>query len=389
MFGDVKIKTYLCIVKQILCMIENPFITYGYESAEYFCDRKSETSELTTLLTNGNHTALISPRRMGKTGLIHHCFAQQAMQDDYYTFLIDIYATKNLQDMVYRIGQSIVNRLKPRGQVVVDTFLRFVTSLRTGISFDGQGNASWNVGLGDIKSPDFTLEEIFNYLKSADRKCVVAIDEFQAIADYPEQNVEELMRTHVQDCRNAVFVFSGSQKSMMSEMFSSPARPFYQSVSMMFLKPVPLLEYEQFAKRHFEHAGKTIASGVVRAIYERYDGTTWYLQKVLNQLFANNDSVIVDDVEKAVNQIINQNEEAYKDILYQLTARQRDLLVAVSREGKARQITGMQFVKNHHLSSASSVQKSSQALLEKQLLTHQHGVYEVYDKFLSEWLART
>lgn len=176
---------------------------------------------------------------------------------------------------------------------------------------------------------------------------------------------------------------------MMSEMFSSPARPFYQSVSMMFLKPVPLLEYEQFAKRHFEHAGKTIASGVVRAIYERYDGTTWYLQKVLNQLFANNDSVIVDDVEKAVNQIINQNEEAYKDILYQLTARQRDLLVAVSREGKARQITGMQFVKNHHLSSASSVQKSSQALLEKQLLTHQHGVYEVYDKFLSEWLART
>ena len=24
-------------------MIENPFITYGYESAEYFCDRKEET----------------------------------------------------------------------------------------------------------------------------------------------------------------------------------------------------------------------------------------------------------------------------------------------------------------------------------------------------------
>ena len=89
-------------------MIENPFITYGYESAAYFCDRKAETQELTTLLTNGNHTALISPRRMGKTGLIHHCFAQKEIQDSYYTFLIDIYATKNLQDMVYRMGQSIV-----------------------------------------------------------------------------------------------------------------------------------------------------------------------------------------------------------------------------------------------------------------------------------------
>ena len=61
-------------------MIENPFITYGYESAEYFCDRKAETRELITMLTNGNHTALISPRRMGKTGLIHHCFAQKEIQ---------------------------------------------------------------------------------------------------------------------------------------------------------------------------------------------------------------------------------------------------------------------------------------------------------------------
>ena len=167
---------------------------------------------------------MISPRRMGKTGLIHHCFSQDEVRHDYYTFLIDIYATKNLQDMVYRMGHAIVNRLKPRGQAVIDRFLRFVTSLRSGISFDGQGNASWNIGIGDIKSPDFTLEEIFNYLQAADRKCIVAIDEFQSISAYPERNVEELMRTYVQQCRNAVFIFSGSQKSMMSEMFSPPAR---------------------------------------------------------------------------------------------------------------------------------------------------------------------
>ena len=369
-------------------MIENPFITYGYESADYFCDRKTETTELVTLLTNGNHTALISPRRMGKTGLIHHCFAQKEIQDHYYTFLIDIYATKNLQDMVYRMGQAIVNRLKPRGQAAIDGFLRFVTSLRTGISFDGQGNASWNIGLGDITSPDFTLEEIFNYLKAADKRCIVAIDEFQSIADYPEQNIEELMRTYVQQCRNAVFIFSGSQKSMMSEMFSSPTRPFYQSVSLMFLKPVALSEYESFAKRHFEHAEKHITNDAVKAIYERFDGTTWYMQKVLNQLFATKDEVNETDVNSAVEQIVNQNEEAYKDVLYQLTARQRDLLVAVSHEGKARQITGSSFIKRHHLASASSVQKSAKALIEKQLLTHQQGIYEVYDKFMEEWLNK-
>ena len=373
-------------------MLINPFITFGYESAEYFCDRKEETLQMITQLVNGNHIALISPRRMGKTGLIQHCFAQPEMSGDYYTFLIDIYATKNLQDFVYQLGNHIIKRLKNRGQAAIDRFLQIVTSLRTGISFDGQGNPSWNIGIGDIKSATFTLDEIFSYLQSADRPCIVAIDEFQAISNYPEDNIEALLRTHVQRCRNATFIFSGSQQHMMSEMFSSPARPFYQSVSMMFLKPVKLERYEEFAKRFFNQFGKDIDDGVVKEIYDCFDGTTWYLQKMLNQLFSMTPSggkATLEDVEKAEQEIILQNEEAYKDTLYQLTIRQRDILLAVGKERKATHITSGAFVKKHHLTSASSVQKSIAILITKQLLTHHQGTYEVYDKFFGKWLSKS
>jgi len=154
----------------------------------------------------------------------------------------------------------------------------------------------------------------------------------------------------------------------------------------MFLKPVALSEYELFAKRLFEKYDKKISDGVMEAIYHRFKGTTWYLQKVLNQLFATTDHAEISDVDRAVRQIIEQNEEAYKDTLYQLTAKQRDVLVAIGKEGYASQITGGAFVKRHHLSSASSVQKAVQTLMGKQLVTQQQGVYEVYDKFLSEWL---
>ncbi len=372
-------------------MLDNPFITYGYESAEYFCDRKSETKQLIDLLTNGNHVALISPRRMGKTGLLHHCFCQTEIQQHYHTFLIDIYATKNLQDFVFQMGRSIVNRLKSRGQKAIDRFLQIVTSLRTGITFDGQGNATWNLDIGEIKSPSFTLEEIFSYLQSAERHCIVAIDEFQAITQYPESNVEAMIRTYVQQCRNSLFIFSGSQQSMMSEIFISPARPFYQSVSMMFLQAVPLSEYEAFADYHFESRGRHIESGVVKSVYERYEGITWYVQRVLNQLYAmteKGETVMASDVERAENHIIAQNEEAYKDTLFQLSVRQRDLVLAISKEGKARQITSSAFVKRHHLTSASSVQKASALLVSKQILTHRQGIYEIYDKFFSAWLRR-
>ena len=372
-------------------MLENPFITYGYESAEYFCDREEETQQLISLLANGNHTALISPRRMGKTGLLQHCFAQPELNESYHTFLIDIYATKNLQDMVYQMGHSIVRRLKSRGRAALDTFLQVVTSLRTGISFDGMGNASWNVDVGDIKSPTFTLEEIFHYLQSADRHCIVAIDEFQTISEYPETNVEAMIRTYVQQCRNAVFVFSGSQQSMMSEMLSSPARPFYQSASLMFLKPVALDKYKAFAQKHFKAGGKEIEDCAVKTIYEHFDGTTWYIQRMLNQLYSTTPVqgvVTFTDVDKAETQIIHQNEEAYKDILFQLTTKQRDLFLAISKEGKAQRITSSTFIKRHHLPSASSVQKAAASLINKQLLTQRQGTWEVYDKFFSIWLRQ-
>lgn len=372
-------------------MIENPFLTYGYETPDYFCDRKSETAELIKLLVNENNTALISPRRMGKTGLIQHCFIQPEIQERFYTFIVDIYSTKNLKDFVFQLGYSIVRKLKPKGQKAIDKFLQFVTSLRTGISLDGRGNASWNIQIGDIKTPDFTLEEIFNYLQSADKRCIVAIDEFQSINNYPEHNTEALLRTYVQQCRNATFIFSGSQQSMMSEMFTSPSRPFYQSISLMFLKPIPLSEYELFAKRHFKTSNRDIEDGTVELIYNHFDGVTWYIQKMLNQLFSNTGIGMTSfqtDVEKAKDMIIGQNEEAYKDTLYQLTVAQRDLLVAICKERKAEHITAMKFIQKHNLQSASSVQKAAAVLLSKQLITQYQGIYEAYDKFMSEWISK-
>ena len=79
-------------------VMKNPFVTNGYAGPEYFCDRVEETQHITEMLTNENNMALISPRRIGKTELIHHCFAQPVIQKDYYTFIIDIYSTNSVRD---------------------------------------------------------------------------------------------------------------------------------------------------------------------------------------------------------------------------------------------------------------------------------------------------
>ena len=370
-------------------MINNPFILYGYESEKYFCDRKEETAELKRLVTNGNNVALIAPRRIGKTGLIENLFHQKDISRQYYTFLIDIYATKSLEEMVMAMGASMLASLRPRGTKVMQRFVSFLSSLRTGVTFDATGNPSWNVEMGDIRLPHTTLDEIFEYINAADKPCIVAIDEFQTIANYPDNRVEALLRTHIQRCRNAQFIFSGSQRSMMAEIFLSPSRPFYQSTSMMTIGCIPIEKYAQFAQGHFEDADKRISPTVITEVYQRFEGVTWYVQRVMNEFFSLTPPQAICDtemLEPAITNILRANEFNYQSMLFQLPPKQKELLIAIAKEGKAQNLTSSAFVKKYRLTSSSSVQSAIKGLLEKNFVTTTLGTYEVYDKFFTMWL---
>ena len=95
-----------------MTLLNNPFVTSGYIAPEYFCDREKETEELLRWLVNENNVAIISTRRMGKTGLIQHCFHLKEIKENYYTFLIDIYATKTLREFVFQLGKVILDDFK-------------------------------------------------------------------------------------------------------------------------------------------------------------------------------------------------------------------------------------------------------------------------------------
>lgn len=369
--------------------LQNPFVTSGYVSAEYFCDRQRESAEFVRELTGGNNLALISTRRMDKTGLIQHCFQDKRIKDSYYTFFVDIYATKSLRDFVYSLSRVILDGLKPAGRKALETFWNSVKSLQAGISFDLAGNPSFNLQLGDIRAEATTLDEIFRYLEKADRRVLVAIDEFQQIASYPEKNVEALLRTHVQHCTNARFVFAGSQRHVMGNMFTSASRPFYQSVSMMYLEPIGLSEYETFAERHFRQKSKRIAPGVVSEIHTRFDGITWYVQKMLNMLFSltpEGGECTSGMIREALRNILDSYKYIFQEILFRLPERQKEVLIAINKEGEARAIQSAGFIRKYSLPGASSVQAAVKGLLEKDFITHEQGVYRIYDRFFGLWL---
>jgi AAA+ ATPase superfamily predicted ATPase len=369
--------------------MKNPFVTNGYAGAEYFCDRVKETATLRDLLVNENNVALISPRRLGKTDLIWHLFDNKSIRRSYYCFVVDIYATKNLGDFVNVLGKAVLDELRPKGKKAWEKFITVISSLRSEISFDLNGMPSWNVGLGSIDNPAVTLDEIFTYLNQADKPCLVAIDEFQQISRYGDDTVEATIRTYIQRCTNAHFIFSGSQRHLMNEMFTSPSRPFYQSVTIMNLQPLDLKVYTDFCTDKFEQAGKHLDPEVVPSLYQRFDAVTSYMHRTLNVLYSKTEvgnTCHVQMVDEALDYILRLSSDSYESLFYQMPEKQRMVFLAIAKEGEAAEVTGGKFIKKHKLLSPSSVNSALKGLLEKDFITMDRNVYSVYDQFFSLWL---
>lgn len=369
----------------------NPFIVTGKIEPAYFCDRVHESARLIKSLTNGNNMVLISPRRMGKTGLIQFCYEKPEMKDDYYTFFIDILHTSSLKEFAYVLGKEIYVTLAPGSKKMASLFIQTLKSLSGKFGFDPLTNSpTFNVELGDIDRPEYTLEEIFKYLAAADKPCIVAIDEFQQISKYPEKNVEALLRTHIQKIRNSHFIFAGSERHMMQAMFTSAARPFYHSADILELNAIAPEIYVPFIVNHFEKRDRTITTDVVERVYYLFKGHTYYIQKTFNEAFAGTPTgevCTIEAIKTVIDDLIESNATIFREILSNIPEKQKELLYAIAKEGEAERITSAQFIKRHSLPSASSIQSAIKKLLEKDIVTEVNKTYSVTDKLFGMWMS--
>lgn len=339
-----------------MATINNPFVMYGYKGAEYFCDREKETEKMLTSLHNERNITLVAPRRMGKTGLIHHVFQQLEKQyDDVKCFYLDIFATKNLEQMVQLMASEIATfslDLKPN-----------------------EGRES--------------LKRIFEYMKQSGKRCYVAIDEFQQIMNYPEDGVEALIRSYIQFLPNVYFVFSGSQQHMMEEMFLSANRPFFQSSLVMSLPCIAESRYLSFANRLLSSQKREVDVDTFTYIYSQADSVTWYVQAILHGIYEHRDEQINKDlVDEVIQELIEEQAMAYQNYCAWLTENQQLLLLAIAKEQIVSSPLSQQFIITHHLPATSSVKTALKALVDKQLISKTPKGFFVSDRFFAKWLAK-
>ena len=373
-----------------MARINNPFIVSGKIEPAYFCDRVKESEYLIKSLSNGNNLVLISPRRMGKTGLVQHCYESPEIADNYFTFFIDLLHTTSLREFTFLFGKHIYETLLPRGKRMVVSFLQALKSLSGKFGFDPFSTLpTFNLQLNDITRPELTLEEIFGYLERASKPCIVAFDEFQQISHYPEKNIEALLRTHIQHMGNTKFIFAGSEFHIMEGMFLSAARPFYNSADILELRAIDLDVYSRFIEKHMADADKAVGDGVITMVYNLVDGNTYAIQKTFNEVFSllsPGEECSLETAVRAIENVIASKAPLFNEMLSNVSERYKPLLYAIAQEGSVKQITSADFMRKYRLPSASAVQHASRHLLERSVITRLGGVYSVTDVFFRLWI---
>lgn len=374
-------------------MANNPFILVGDIPAPYFCDRQQEIARLIKGIHGGENICLVSARRMGKSRLVKHCSLLPEIADNYYFFYVDLLHTSSLRDFAFAFGRCVFNALQSKGEKFVRQFLSAVQSLTVTMTMDPLSSMpQFGLSLNPDAQLEYTFESIFRYLENADKPCIVCFDEFQQISKYPEKNVEALLRSHIQHMGNAHFIFSGSERHMLEEMFNSSAHPFYNSASYMGLEAIPEEKYTEFVCYWFEQYNKRIDAELVQVIYRLAEGNTYAMQRISHELFdelAANESADRQTLTKAVNNIIEAETPRYARMLSHVPERQQSLLFAIAKEGRIQKIMSGAFLRKYHLSSSSAVQNAIKHLLEMDLVTQDDNKqFVVEDIFLRLYLNR-
>jgi hypothetical protein len=368
----------------------NPFLVTGYYSPEYFCDRTVETTKIISALKNGRNISLMSPRRFGKTGLIHHVFHNIIQKEKMAVCIyLDIYSTQNLNDFVKIFAESVLGKVDGNLEKAMKRFASFFRSFRPTLSYDAiSGQPELSVKI-EQEFTDKSLQEVFSYLQQSDKTCYIAIDEFQQIAEYPEKGTEALLRSYIQFLPKVHFIFAGSRQHLMNEIFLSAKRPFYQSTQTMSLDVIEKDSYCRFAYGHFKKNNFILSAECFDYIYTKFEGHTWYVQSVLNRLYEYRKEIDkLDLVYYAIQELLEENTYSYQELLNAYTAIQVNLLRAIAKEKVVVQVTSGDFISKYGLKNSSSVSRILKKLLETELIYKLEAGYIVYDRFLGLWLEK-
>lgn len=371
--------------------MKNPFRITTLRAEDPFCDRERELDELVMHGMNGASVTLFSPRRYGKTSLIHRVQGTVAGKGGYVVYA-DFYRVMSVEDLAARLAKAVYEGLARHGSLLEKgkrAVLDFFKTYRPTFTPSPDGSVQIDVrpvaGVSGYDLLDSLLKEIGEFAGKCGSPVHVALDEFQDIVGVDAGKTEALLRGHMQT-HAAAYLFAGSRRRILRAMFTDESRPFFNSGFTMELPPLPHDALTKYIEARFAEGGRHISEQSAGLVSELVEGYPYYAQMLSYILFNGQPAPDTRDVSRAYGLMLENERYAYEGIVDGLTSVQQAVLIGLAREPGA-QVTSKAFMTAYGL-TAGGVQKAVNHLRNQDYVARTEQGLAVVDPVFREWLVR-
>lgn len=372
--------------------MDKPFMYGHLVSGNNFTDREQETKRLIMNFKHGINTIIISPRRIGKTSLVHHVLSELD-DENIITLMFDMYDCRDEYDFYNKFSVNVLKSTASSIDNVMQNITEFLGRISPKITLNSDVKLDYSLSLG-LSPKEYSAEEILNLPEKIaikkNKHIIVCIDKFQQIGEFTNSlQMQKIMRSVWQQQQNVSYCFFGSKKHMLENIFSNKRMPFYQFGEMMHLGKIPTEKWVKYIQKQFLSEKKKISENIASQLCFQVDNYSSYVQQLVWNLFVITDKTATEEgLQIAIEDMLNQNNSFFTEQIKDLTSYQLNFLKAVN-SGIHNGFASAQVLQEWHLGSKSNIATIKTALIEKELIEEDKSSVYIADPVFALWLRKT
>ena len=379
--------------KQNELIMDIPFVYGRIVSDDDFTDRQQETRQLASNFISLTNTAIISPRRWGKSSLVNRAIEVVSKTDSTILFVkINAFKCETPQDFYELFARRIVESISSTSETLLANAKQFPSRLLPKISITdpvGQYEMAFGVDVKNNPIDESILDLPQQISEQKKKKVVICIDEFQQIGEFSQtEQFQKILRSHWQEQSNVAYILYGSKKHMMLKIFGEYKSPFYKFGDMMFLPKISRENWIEYIGQRFRKSEKSIPDSVAGYIADLMENHPYYVQQLAQYSWLRTESACSTEIVNAAFQsMIDSMSFQYVNIMDNLTEKQRNFLCAIS-DG-VRKFTSSQTLAAYKLGTSTNIQIMKKALKSKDLIEETGNILSIQDPVFNKWIQIT
>jgi len=367
-------------------MIENPFCYGKIVDDPYFFGRKKELEEISFSMQNGTNLILYAPRRSGKSSLVVKALKALEKQGHPVVY-IDFFKVTSREKFIELYARELIRPMK-NWEKGLKWIKQMIRGIRPVMGLDPMGQPELSLAL-DPAQTALALEDVINIpaRTKKDKRWIVVFDEFQEVEKLNGDSFEKELRSWFQHHQGVSYIFLGSQRHMLLNMFSRKDRAFYNFGKLFHLANPTDEESVAYILERFRAGGFAVEADLAEKIVRQAKSVPYYLQYLCAEIWEYailTSSVPSEVYENALNRLLLHQSDYFQEIRDKLTSYQFRLLTAIASEGYGTYETA--FIQRNRIYPASSLQKAYQRLVTLDLLEKNDNQFVIPDPFFERWI---